>query len=408
MFYSKIKKIPKFWKIYIFTVTAVILVFCVILLVLSGYLRSYEKAAQEEAAVKRAEESQRLYDEKEAAERTGGIAVSRRTALVSAVSQAAKHASVFVSDSVTSSADNVMRALVASLNEKGVSAVSRFADYGIGRYEDPAAAEKYIDAVSGEYSYQKLSGLEYSLKKGGLSAKVTLVEGENSESGAKTYRVGSVSVSLPLTSCRITVPEGASLTVNGKNVTEQPAYGDMPFSEMIPSSFSLPKLAYYELDGFVKAPELKAYLNGEECTASGSDGTTVFSAPSDEKLKSELYDRICELTFAYSDYVAGDLRFNEIKRYLYPDTKFYDNLAGFDTRWYYDYHHIVNENAKITQFTVLSDKLISARIEFDQSLRNSRDNETMNIKISLHVYIGCRSAPAGADKSAWLLINAGS
>lgn len=401
------KKIPKFWKIYIFTVTAVILLFCVLLIVLGGFLRSYEITSQEKKAAERAEESQRIYDEREAAERQSGAEISKHTALLSAVSNAARLASSYAEDSIESSADHVMTALVSSLNEKGASAVSSYADFGLSKYEDQTLAVNYIDGIQGAYSCEKITDLEYELKKSGISASVKLKEEQNAEKDRKTYGISSITFSLPLSSYVVIAPSGSRVTVNGADVTDTPEYKKPDYADMIPSSFSVPNEAHYEFAGFINKPEIKAYTDGKECSGSSYDGGVTFSSPSNEQYKAELFDRICELSFAYSDFVAGAFNFESMRTYLYSGTKLYDYLSTFDNRWYYDFHHIVNENAKIKSLTVLSDNLVAAQIEFNQSLRSATDRTYDDIKIELTVYVGCSKVPAGTDKSAWLLVSVG-
>ncbi|MBQ7700301.1 MAG: hypothetical protein IJT49_08180 [Clostridia bacterium] len=394
------KKLPKFWNIYIITVLVIILLSCVFMIVLSVNLRNYEKTAQAQAAAKRESESARLLEEKDEAERRSGYGLSKRGALISAVKNASDLAEDHMSAAVDSSPERIMDATVASLNEKGISVLSGYLVCETGKYEDPASVSKYIDSLTGTYSYEMVSRFECTLKKGSLDAKVAFVKGEDD-----MFSISSVNVSLPLSSYKVTAPEGARLTVNGADVTEQPALEKQSFADMIPSSFSVPLIAVYEFDGFIYKPEIKAYKNDKECEAAETADTTVFTEVSDGKYKSELFDRVCELSFAYSDFVAGAFKFNEMSPYLYPGTKLYRNLSSFDNRWYYEFHHIVNENPKITNFTVLSKNLVSAHIEFNQSLRSEKDRTYNDIKIALTVYVGCDRVPTGEDKSAWLLVN---
>ena len=394
------KKLPKFWNIYIITVLVIILLSCVFMIVLSVNLRNYEKTAQEQAAAKRTFESLKISEEKDEAERQSGYELSKRNDLISAVKNASDLAEDHISAAFGSSPEHIMDAMIASLHEKGVSVLSNYLSVEIGKYEDQSSVSKYIDALPGTYSYEMISRLECLLKKGSLEAKVTFVKGADEE-----YGISSVSVSLPLSSYKVTVPEGARLTVNGKEADEQPTLEKQSFADMIPSSFSLPMIAVYEFDGFIYKPEFKAYKNNKECEATETADTTVFTEVSDGKYKSELFDRICELSFAYSDFVAGAFKFNEMSPYLYSGTKLYKNLSSFDNRWYYEFHHIVNENPKITNFTVLSKNLVSAHIEFNQSLRSEKDRTYNDIKIALTVYVGCDRVPTGEDKSAWLLVN---
>ena len=408
MLYSKVKKIPKFWKIFIIAVVAIVFSCCVFLIIFDGNLRAYEIMKQKEADNRTAAIMQREYGEKEYAEREGSYGISRRSSLITAVNNSSDRASDYVKKIVESSPEKVIEAIVASLNENGAASIAEHLVSNAGKYEDPASVSAYIDSLPGAYSYKMISELEYSVFKGTFEAKVALSEGKDSEKGLKTYGITSVSVSLPLKTYTAQAPAGARLTVNGKTVEEEPRLEKQNYSGIIPSSFSIPDTAFYEFDGFIYKPEIKAYLDGTECVYADGGDKAIFLDPVCNKYKSELFERICVLTFAYSDYVAGAIKFDEVSKCLYPGTDFKDNLAHFDTRWYYDFHHIVNTNAKITQLNVISENLVSAHIVFEQSLRSEKDHETKSVKIELDVYVGCGKVPAGKDKSAWLLVYAGS
>ena len=278
------KKISKFWLIYVLSVAVIIILICVVLVILSSYLKNYEIKAQKEAAVKRAAEAQHLLEVKDEAERQSGAEIAIRKNLILTVKNAADSASVYIEEAVSSSPERVMDAILSSLNEHGISAVTEYVKCEVGKYEDPDTVFKYIDSLPGEFSYETVSKLEYTLKKGGLDMAVSLSE----EQGEKTYGISSVSVSLPLLSHKVSAPEGARVTVNGRDADEQPQYEKQSYADSIPSSFSVPQTALYEFDGFVYRPEIKAYVGGKECAAVNYEGKTVFKAPSDNTYLSQL------------------------------------------------------------------------------------------------------------------------
>ena len=322
------KKISKFWLIYVICVAVIMILICGVLVYLSSYLKNYEIKAQQEAAVKRAAEAQHLLEVKDEAERQSAVGIAKRKNLIAAVKVAANSASVNIAEAVSSSPERVMDAVLLSLNEHGISAVSEYVKCEVGKYEDPGAVFKYIDALPGAYSYETVSKLEYTLRKGGLDMAVSLAEGP----GEKNYGVSAVSVTIPLVSHKVTAPEGARITVNGKDADEQPEYQKQSYADSIPSFFTVPQIALYEFDGFIYRPEIKAYSGGKECSAVNYENKPVFTNPPDEKYKTELFDRICELSFAYSDFVAGAFKFEKMKPFLYSGTKLYRNLSSFDNR----------------------------------------------------------------------------
>ena len=117
------------------------------------------------------------------------------------------------------------------------------------------------------------------------------------------------------------------------------------------------------------------------------------------------------MTFKYTDFIAGVFKFEEIRDGIYKNTKLYKTLSGFDNRWYYSFDHIENENAKISNITVMSDRLISARVSYDQMLYDENGKRLRKVSMKFDVIIGSASEPVvqdpdDADKlySGWLLI----
>ncbi|MBR6922001.1 MAG: hypothetical protein IKH51_07375, partial [Clostridia bacterium] len=72
------KKISKFWLIYVICVAVIMILICGVLVYLSSYLKNYEIKAQQEAAVKRAAEAQHLLEVKDEAERQSAVGIAKR------------------------------------------------------------------------------------------------------------------------------------------------------------------------------------------------------------------------------------------------------------------------------------------------------------------------------------------
>ncbi|MBO4423627.1 MAG: hypothetical protein J5879_09320 [Clostridia bacterium] len=409
------KKLPVFWKIYIFAVTVIALLCCAVLSGAALFLQNYEEKAEAERQTKarEAEISARIESEslaesvfvkRNGEELEGAKILTKRNALLGAMAEAEDAAAIHVSLSLDSTPERVMDALVALLDEKGVEAIGDKLKTNIGPYETQSAACSYINNMIGKYSYEKQSELSYALKKVGLTARVTLaVTGENDD-GHKTYAVREVQVDLPLTGCVIETPENAELFVNGIKAKETPELTPVPVSDVIPDTFYVPSTARYEIGGFIRQPELKAYTDGLECVVVRYPSRTVFLTPSNDKYKTELFDRICKLSFAYSDFVAGVFDFSVLKPYLYPGTRLYKDLSTFDNRWYYNYDHIVNENPSVSNVTVLSEQLVYADISYNQALCGEDGKVNHRVKIKLRVYLGCDERPSGTDTSVWRLV----
>ena len=412
---KKKKKLSKFWKIYIFVITIFVLGSLIFFAILTDNLRKYEitsseaRAADErEAEISRQAESEaeesRLADEKDKSERHGEAALESREALLELLSEAEKNALEHVSVSMNAAPDKVMDTLVSELNKNGISCLSDILSYNIGKYEKTASVKKYIDGINGEYSYNSVGDARYDIYKGDLKISVTLKENGYDDEGHKTYALSSASVSLPLKSYKVEAPDNAEITVNGAKLEEKPTEAKSSVADSVPKSFSVPSVLSYTLDGFLYRPDVSAKIDGEECVLLKYDDRLVFKAPSEQTLEVELDERICELCFAYSDFVAGAFDFDTLKPYLYKNTDLYSRLSTFDNRWYYNYDHIRNDNAKITNLAVHSDRLVSAHIEYTQVLLDENDKARFNIKIKLDIYVGCGAKDDGADPNSWVLV----
>ncbi len=412
---DKFLGMPKFWKIYIFVITLIIIASSVFFLIFSLNLRKYEQTSaaerrerEREAEISRQIESDeaalREFEEKSSAELSAAEALSKRSRLLSEIAEAEKSALTHVSVSLDSKPEKVMDALMTELSRKGSSCLQSVIGINIGKYEDISSVFRYIDAVQGEYSYEKKDELSYTVRKGGLSLDARLSEGAPDEAGHKTYSLSSVSVIIPLHSYRTEMPENAVLKINGRTVTETPAIKKREVSVNVPSSFEIPSVASYSFDGFVYRPHITAELDGAECVKVDYEDKFVFRAQNDGAYKTLLSDRICTLAFMYSDFVAGDFKFDVLKPYLYPSTVLYRGLEDFDNRWYYDYTSIENANAKITDFTVISDRLISVHIEYEQLLyRGTKVHKRIPFKFD--IYVGCGKSADTQDPESWRLVS---
>lgn len=412
---KKKKRLSKFWKIYIFVITLIIIGSLIFFAILTDNLRRYEITSSEaraemsrEAEMSRAAESeaeaQRQFEEKNRSEQSGEAAIESRAELLELISDAEKSGVEHVSVSLNSTPDKVMDALLSELNKKGASALTGILSYSIGKYEKQGAAIKYIDGAPGEYSYKSAGGSQYSISKGDLKINVTLKENGTDAEGHKTYALSAASVSLPLVSYKIDAPDSAAITVNGVDLNEAPSITSTGLPDSVPSAFGVPSTASYTLDGFIYRPEVSAEMDGAECVLLQYEDRFVVKTPSEEKLKTELNERISELCFAYSDFVAGAFDFEALKPYLYGNTDLYSRLKSFDNRWYYNYDHIRNDNAVISYLTVYSERLVSAHIEYTQVLLDVNDKVRFNIKIKLDVYVGCDENGDSGDPNNWVLV----
>ncbi|MBO4423140.1 MAG: hypothetical protein J5879_06850, partial [Clostridia bacterium] len=356
---KKKKKLSKFWKIYIFVITLIVLGSLIFFAILTDNLRKYEitssearKAQEREAEISRQAESEaeesKLLNEKNKSEMQGEAAVESRASLLELISEAEQNGLEHVSVSLNSTPDKVMDALISELNKKGISYLFDILSYNTGKYEKTSSVRKYIDGLPGEYSYKGAGDALYTVSKGDFNINVTLKENGVDNEGHKTYALSSANVTLPLSSYKIEAPENAEITVNEIKLNETPSLTSTGLPDSVPSGFGVQSTASYTLDGFIYRPDVKAQMDGEDCVLLQYEDRFVFKTPSEQLLKTELNDRICELCFAYSDFVAGAFKFDEMKPYVYKNTELYKRLAEFDNRWYYNYDHIRNENANIT------------------------------------------------------------
>ena len=405
------KKLPLFWKIYIFAVTVVILLICGFFVILSINLRKYEQTAEEDRRTRRLEaeaaeqsralsEELREYEERDSAELAEATLPSRLAELIGAASSAHSAGRTFVSSSLDSTPEKIMDALVYELDKNGISAVRGVLSYTVGKYESEDSVISYIDSMEGRYAYEKTDELNYRLKKGAFAAAVELSSSRR-EDGRKTYALKKVSPVLPLITFRFQAPENAVVTLNGKPVTETPVMTRIETPDFVPASLSVPDCADYEITGLLSRPAVTALIDGRDCVRVNYPDKTVFLTPSADEYGETILPYLSELSFSYSDFVAGVFKFAEMKKYLWSKTKLYDTLASFDNRWYYNYDHIRNLDVKVTDLTVWSEQLVSAHIEYTQTLYDEKDKVRFRFPIKLDVFIG----QTAGETPRWLLVN---
>ena len=402
------KNLPLFWRIYIFTVTVIVILCCVFFVFLSNYLRGYEQDAAYARSVEAAEnaraESERLkaeerrrFEEQDSLELSAAEALGKRDALgiLAASADDAGRRIALLSLDVTPA--QAMERFVADLGG-GVSRFSRIISCNIGEYELTENLYSYLDSLEGEYTYSRSSDTTYSISKPGMTAVATLTASE--KDGHKSYDVTKLDVTVPLDSYSFEAPENAVVTVNGKVFTGKATLSPITLPSFIPKSFDVPACADYTAEGFVSRPVIEAKIDGRDCAVVRYSDKTVFLTPSGDTYEKELHGTLFGLCGKYSDFVAGAFKFSELKPYLWRGTNLYKTLSEFDNRWYYNYDHIGNEGEKFTDFKVYSEDLVSFHAEYTQVLYDANNKVRFRIKIKLDVY-------AGRDKETgkWYLLD---
>ena len=410
---EKIKSLPKFWKIYIFAVTVFILIVLLFFAVLIILLNNYEAHAAQDRSERayQAEVSKQLEEEEAARRELDKInaeelacaeAIEKRDKLLSVLSGADKAAAEYVRVSAEATPDKATASLLEALSSGGASVIADSLVCKTGKYETESSVIKYLDSLPGTYSFEPVSGLEYKLKKGGFTASAVFKPGPEDENGHKTYTLDTVIADVPTSTFKITVPEGAVLKANGVQVTEAPKIKEQDFADGIPSSFRLPGAAEYELEGCVYEPLFDVTLDGKPCPRRDKGSRIVFSRPVSDVNAFGIAERLQTACYKYSARIADQITLDELNKYLYKNTKFYDAIQNLSVKWYYYCDRLENVNYTVTDFTVWSDRLVSAHVVYDQMIYwNGRLNADM--VIDLVVFMGTNDA--GADKNSWLIVN---
>ena len=433
----KAKKKPSFLMIYFTAVIVFLLLSTVFFVVMAVMLNNYEANAESKRiAAHQASESARIAaEEARAAEEESRAAESERIQreLESERAKAEKdfinrqntvqNAAMSAAEEIKSAAKKLensgsaayVSALAARLDKEGSSVLTALCSGGLSAYEPEDAVAALYDGTPGKYNYEMTSELSARITKGSLYFEITL-EKTLKDGYIPEYSLTGAECSVVYRSYTVTAPDGADVTVNGKAVTETPRKENAAAAKDVPAVFAPPRAAVYELNGFINAPTVSATLGGTALQCLVTDGAFEFPFPAADKEITDLYaaelsGRLLELTFKYTDFIAGVFKFDEIKDGIYKNAKLYKTLSGFDNRWYYTFDHIENENAKISNITVLSDRLVSARVSYDQMLYDENGKRLRKVSMKFDVITGCPSEPAvpdpdDADKlyPGWLLI----
>lgn len=170
-------------------------------------------------------------------------------------------------------------------------------------------------------------------------------------------------------SWQIYAPPHVKVNVNGTELTQeyraQNAKGCSAFDGLKDAGLA-PVQSVYKITGLINPPEIS--LSGipkEEYHMQASDGTiSITLYPSD--VKRVLYEEIAlETAKTYAKFVSRDAKFAELKKYLYPETKFYDSIRNYSNYWYIEHDSISFENVKVQNTVEYSETHFSTEVSFD-------------------------------------------
>ncbi len=198
------------------------------------------------------------------------------------------------------------------------------------------------------------------------------------------------------TSCRIEVPMGAVVTVNGVLLSGENAAAETKavqsdefkifegIENFLPFTWETAYRTVWTVEDLVAAPEVVAAMpDGTALTAeSAADGVWVFPTPSaatpDDALKAELHDYIMEVFDAHMAYLGNrddDLagNYSRFSKYLVPGSEAQTQAVGAQISlvWYHDMD--TRPNAALKEILRYSADCFTARVEFaDGSLREGQ------------------------------------
>lgn len=408
------KKINKFWKIYIFSVTVFLLVGAIALSVIYVALGSYENGAEElreaeesvqaaeslaaaesEAAALAAEQAAELAKrdelERESLQRllnlkAVGCALSAIGALRSELTEASRNASP----------EKAVGAFVSRLNAGETAALASICQNTVSKYEKPGALTTYLSSL-GKFTFKMTSSLTSELYASGtLAATLTLSEAKLSDFGFMCYEVSSAVCVLPELSYTVSAPHGAELSVNANVAAADRTYTDKRFDD-VPAKYGVPQTDEYLLSHFIFTPEFSSVLtagNEKAVLPMRADGGKIEFLPlENESYKAALTERAILLAIKYGDFVAGDIEFSDLKPFLLRGTPLYSTLAGYNNDWYFGHSSMDNINSNLVDFIVYSESLVYARVQYRQVLYNGGGGVLRRVDIDFEIYMVCTGQP---------------
>lgn len=278
----------------------------------------------------------------------------------------------------------VTEPILAELNVGNYTKLFEGLDAEISPYETKEALHEQItDRLNGEFTATKSAKYStedapvYLLKSGGEN--IALLElkktSKTPKYGLDVYgynRIYGITATMN-EEVKIVIPNTVKFTVNGKSpenefFTEEQIPETERFGEFLVGK---PKMRTYKLTGLMNPPEIRFYnANGEEIPVSPENGVYTCGLPTlDSSLAKEAEEFATEFAKLYSEFVAYDIYFADLKPYLKKGTEFYDNLKTFNAQFYTPHQGYEFREEKILGTTQYSDACFTVKPEYDHVIK---------------------------------------
>lgn len=212
----------------------------------------------------------------------------------------------------------------------------------LNEFETEETFSQYLKEMIGvdELDYALLTSTSSSLnpvyvitRNNEMFSKVTLINNGCNILGFNKWAVGSEQVWFGAEkSVTINASKGTKVYINGKEISEKYAtekdillglYSNTPEGEYIPLFDT------YYIDGFYKTPKITAIgANGEECIISADENYEVINitTPATDEQYQSITKVVESLAETYTSYISGVADFETLEKFLYKNSAFYEDV----------------------------------------------------------------------------------
>lgn len=360
------KKLNSFWRIFIYVFGGILIAGLIFLIVLFGWLNSYEKNAQ----IK----EQQKADYIKALEQEGNYQdaiykIDSCVKVLDGISSSRKHAMGYYERSYAQSPGVFASTIEDSIRSEGFSYLFGIDGFITGR-ETKESVSEYINST-----YDK-NNVRHAVTSNGdsyiceffcaddrVAAFTFVIDGKDGEYGIPTWKIGECKSLFPVKDYTVKAPEGAIVEANGFEVEK----GELEICDIMQSLdgvIDVYNARVYTVKGLIAPPKLTATLNGEtlRCDKNGNFLYPEYTLTSSEKAA------FSDIATSYGEYIAGDIDLDDVTKRVLRKSPLSVRLGSFDNRWYDEHDKIVNTEVTFTNVQKYGDGCISAVASYTQQL----------------------------------------
>lgn len=290
--------------------------------------------------------------------------------------------------------NNVMNKIAKQFTSDNIEQLLNDNSVEVSEFESESTVSQYFKSMLGnnEVTYKRKSGEftkenpVYVVMAGDtVISKVKLAaNGENAHKFTE-WKLDSISFDGCIDTkneLAITAPSGAEVKINGIKIGE--AYikqKDVKFDPVknIDSFVTAPTNVVYAVDGLLTSPEVTATLNGAELPVKIENKTCTVGYPSDNALLESQKANITAINEAYGKYIINRGSLANLTKYLVGNAKKY--VSDIPAVWAFLYGKTYTyqfKNQKIDNMVKYSDNCFSCDIYYDLYVEWTGGNKTYN------------------------------